>query len=65
MNQIIQDLENMHLPVPQSGSNCKPDSAPAPQAPPIARNALCPCRSGEKYKRCCGKTAPPLLGKAA
>ena len=25
------------------------------------RNALCPCRSGEKFKRCCGKTAPPVL----
>ena len=31
----------------------------------VARNALCPCRSGEKYKRCCGKTAPPLLGSRA
>jgi hypothetical protein len=26
-----------------------------------ARNAECPCGSGQKYKRCCGKTAPPLL----
>jgi len=33
----------------------------APQAEPIARNAPCPCHSGEKYKRCCGKNAPPLL----
>ncbi len=23
----------------------------------IARNAPCPCKSGEKYKRCCGRTA--------
>ena len=29
------------------------------------RNALCPCGSGNKYKRCCGKNAPPVLGKAA
>ena len=21
----------------------------------ISRNALCPCGSGKKYKRCCGK----------
>ena len=27
----------------------------------IARNAPCPCGSGEKYKRCCGKNAPPML----
>jgi len=34
----------------------EPNSAPA-----IARNAPCPCGSGEKYKRCCGKNAPPKL----
>jgi hypothetical protein len=39
-------------------SNCKP-------APQIARNAPCPCKSGEKYKRCCGKNAPPVLNRAA
>ena len=32
-----------------------------PQAAQIARNAPCPCKSGEKYKRCCGKNAPPML----
>ena len=31
----------------------------------IARNSACPCGSGAKYKRCCGKNAPPVLGKAA
>ena len=31
----------------------------------IPRNAPCPCKSGEKYKRCCGKEAPPVLNKAA
>jgi SEC-C motif-containing protein len=30
-------------------------------APPIPRNAPCPCGSGRKYKRCCGPTAPALL----
>ena len=29
------------------------------------RNAPCPCRSGQKYKRCCGHHAPPVLNKAA
>lgn len=24
----------------------------------VARNATCPCGSGRKYKRCCGRTAP-------
>lgn len=35
------------------------------QPPEIARGALCPCNSGKKYKRCCGKTAPPLLHHVA
>ena len=50
--------------IPQS----EPASArpTAPQPAPVRqistpRNALCPCRSGEKYKRCCGKAAPPVL----
>ena len=30
-------------------------------APAIARNAPCPCGSTEKFKRCCGRTAPPVL----
>jgi hypothetical protein len=32
----------------------------------IPRSAPCPCKSGQKYKRCCGKNAPPVLtAKAA
>lgn len=31
----------------------------------IPRNAPCPCNSGDKYKRCCGKEAPPVLYQAA
>jgi SEC-C motif len=33
----------------------------AASAPPIPRNAPCPCHSGLKYKRCCGTTAAPVL----
>ena len=29
------------------------------------RSAPCPCGSGQKYKRCCGHNAPPVLSKAA
>lgn len=29
---------------------------PVKLPPQIGRNALCPCGSGKKYKRCCGKT---------
>jgi uncharacterized protein YecA (UPF0149 family) len=31
----------------------------------IPRSAPCPCGSGEKYKRCCGKNAPPVLSTQA
>jgi hypothetical protein len=39
---------------PPSASICN-------EAPAVPRNALCPCGSGEKYKRCCGENAPPVL----
>ena len=45
-------------PAPELASNC----SPAKQTP---RSAPCPCGSREKFKRCCGKNAPPVLGKAA
>jgi hypothetical protein len=32
---------------------------------PTARNSLCPCRSGHKYKHCCGRTAAAHPLKAA
>lgn len=38
----------------QTGSFCK-----------TPRNAQCPCGSGQKYKRCCGKSAPAMLGQVA
>jgi preprotein translocase subunit SecA len=31
----------------------------------IHRSAPCPCKSGQKYKRCCGRNAPPVLFGAA
>ncbi len=34
------------------------ENTPATPSPSHPRNALCPCGSNEKYKRCCGRTAP-------
>ena len=31
----------------------------------VGRNSPCPCGSGQKYKRCCGVNAPPILNNAA
>jgi uncharacterized protein YecA (UPF0149 family) len=46
--------------------NSAPDSAKQTQPEPektklIPRGAPCPCKSGQKYKRCCGRNAPPVL----
>jgi len=46
------------------------DSAKQTQPQPektaaIPRSAPCPCKSGQKFKRCCGKNAPPVLFTAA
>jgi hypothetical protein len=46
-------------------SFCKPAPATAAQPKPISRNGQCPCGSGTKFKRCCGKNAPPVLNRAA
>ena len=53
-------------------SNCKPvgQVPDLPSTEPVApkqtpRNAPCRCGSGAKFKRCCGKDAPPVLNKAA
>jgi hypothetical protein len=50
--------------------NLAQDSAKQTQSEPektklIPRGAPCPCKSGQKYKRCCGRSAPPVLFKAA
>jgi uncharacterized protein YecA (UPF0149 family) len=42
-----------------------PVPSPSAKPAPIPRSAPCPCKSGQKYKRCCGKNAPPVLIRAA
>jgi uncharacterized protein YecA (UPF0149 family) len=37
----------------------------SPEPASIPRGAPCPCGSGQKYKRCCGIDAPPVLSRAA
>jgi hypothetical protein len=53
---------------PAASSFCEPDAPVTPFCKPgtaTPRNAPCPCGSGDKYKRCCGKNAPPVLNLAA
>jgi hypothetical protein len=37
------------------------DENPQPAPVAIPRSAPCPCGSGQKFKRCCGRNAPPVL----
>jgi hypothetical protein len=46
-------------------SFCKPAPTAAAQPRNTPRNAPCPCLSGLKFKRCCGKNAPHVLTMAA
>jgi hypothetical protein len=47
---------------PSSFCTGAPSSIPPQSQTP--RNAPCPCGSGEKHKRCCGKNAPAVLHAA-
>jgi hypothetical protein len=38
---------------------------PVESATTPPRNSACPCGSGQKYKRCCGRNAPPHISAAA
>ncbi|MBI5282364.1 MAG: SEC-C domain-containing protein [Candidatus Solibacter usitatus] len=42
-----------------------PQPAPVQSVPLTPRSAPCPCGSGLKFKRCCGKSAPAVLAAAA
>jgi hypothetical protein len=48
-------------PIPQS----VPEPAATKRTQSIPRGAPCPCGSGQKYKRCCGQSAPAILQIAA
>ena len=49
-------------PQTQSDQPCaKRNPAPHPE---VGRNSPCPCGSGQKYKRCCGPNAAPILHAA-
>ncbi len=62
---LNESVANESVPNKSMASFCKTPPKPAAPAQPIARNSLCPCNSGQKYKRCCGVNAPAVLGRAA
>ena len=60
---VIRDkIEEVHELAGEFRKAAEPAARPTPiRQDSTPRNALCPCRSGEKFKRCCGKSAPPML----
>jgi uncharacterized protein YecA (UPF0149 family) len=65
---LMQELEERKRQF--AAENAAQNSAKQTQSQPektvlIPRSAPCPCKSGEKYKRCCGKNALPVLFGAA
>jgi hypothetical protein len=61
---LIKELEDRQrqFAVENAARNSAKQTQSQPEkTPSIPRSAPCPCKSGEKYKRCCGKTALPVL----
>jgi hypothetical protein len=60
---LKQDLENRQRQLAENTANnsAKQTQSQPAQARQIPRSAACPCKSGQKFKRCCGKNAPPVL----
>ena len=53
--RMSEALQKSRPPSPPSPPSHSPSvSVGATSAQPVARNAPCPCGSGDKYKRCCG-----------
>jgi hypothetical protein len=75
--EILPVTRRLPTPPPPPPSAIEPEIEPSPAVPAdpsvpdtkrsqsTPRNAPCPCGSGEKYKRCCGRGAPPVLFAAA
>jgi hypothetical protein len=56
--EIKADYDSMRMTEALQANARKQEEQEEPAASqPIARNAPCPCGSGEKYKRCCGRAA--------
>lgn len=52
-NRLIFDAPEYAAPPPEP-QKVPVEAAPLVSSPKISRNDLCPCKSGKKYKRCCG-----------
>ena len=62
----VPDLPSTKSAVPPAATSfCNPNGTLSAVSNKIPRNAPCPCRSGAKYKKCCGGPAAQPLNRAA
>jgi len=55
IEQVVEDVPStLVIPAPQDTTPVGPDSLATPSEK-VGRNSPCPCGSGMKYKRCCGR----------
>jgi uncharacterized protein YecA (UPF0149 family) len=64
MRRSLADLRRLQAEQPAIQPAIQPAAKPTQSqvlpAIEVARNALCPCGSNQKYKRCCGRNAPAI-----
>jgi uncharacterized protein YecA (UPF0149 family) len=65
LNDLRRLRNEQNVPAKPTQSGAADPPSPPSVHPATPRNAACPCRSGQKYKRCCGRNAPALLHQAA
>ncbi len=62
---LAAPIPGFPTPEPKSAPTAENDTTEPNAIPQTPRNAPCTCGSGVKFKRCCGTSAPPVLGRAA
>jgi len=53
-----QEIAQKQLEMQMQLNHQEDDEPPVTVEKKVARNDLCPCGSGKKYKNCCGKSGP-------
>jgi hypothetical protein len=57
----LDDFESLLERAQSAASKLTPEITKQTQPETTPRNSPCPCGSGQKHKRCCGRNAPPHL----
>jgi hypothetical protein len=65
IRRSLAEIRRLKTEQPVIEAPTKRTETSAPASIEIGRNSPCPCHSGQKYKRCCGRNAPAILHRAA